>query len=487
MNEQNLSKKILSGMKWKAVERVFLQIVNAVTPIVLARILTPDDFGIIAILSVFISIAHTLVHNGLGNAIIQKKDSDDIDASTVFYAQLAISFICYFVLYFSAPYIAKFYNNSDLTVMLRVMSISLVIGALGAMQVTILKKKMLFNKSFISTGLSTVAYGAVGIGCAYLKFGAWSLVYANIAQSTVLSLSSIIVIKWLPKLEFSFNRLKQLFAFSWKLTVGWLIGTIHQDLYTLVVGKRFSNAILGYYNRALSFPHIFSKTITEVVDGVMFPALSTIQDDKEQLRQMTRKLMSVNAFVIFPVFLGLSAVAKPLVILLLTKKWLPSVPMMQIMCVTLALNSLNNSNMQVFNSMGRSDIFMKFEMIKRSISIGLLIVASFISIYAVILVLLCMAILSNMMNAYQNNKLLGYKYSQIIRDVLPSFITAIIMALITYFVGILLEKLNLHYVAILAIQLSVGALVYVIIAYLAKIESLTDVIGIIKGIIKKKK
>lgn len=482
MLDKELSRKVINGVKWKAVERLFLQIINAVTPMVLARLLMPEDFGIVSILAVFVSIASTFVNNGLCNAIIQKKDSDDIDSSTVFYTQLIIALICYLILFIVAPWISNLYANKTLTPMLRVMSLSLIIGSLGSMQTTIMKKNMMFYKSFLIQGSATIAYGIVGIYTAYIGMGCWSLVYAELAKNAVLAFSANVVVRWKPILAFSLSRLKLLFNYSYKLTVGWLIGTLHQDAYTLVIGKMFSSATLGYYNRAGSFPQIISKTVTEVVDSVMFPALSKIQDDKKELKNVTRGLLSLNSYVIFPLFMGLAAVGDNIVALILTEKWLPSVPMMRIMCMTFALNSINNSNMQVFNSMGRSDLFMKFEIIKRSISIISLLTVSFISIYAVIIVLLLMAVLSNCMNAYQNKKILEYKYLEFIHDILPNIIMSIVMAVCVYFIG----KLFATCIVALVIQILVGAVVYILISVATKNESFEKFVQILKNKIKRR-
>lgn len=483
MQDKELSKKVLSGMKWKSLERLFIQIMNAVTPIVLARILTPEDFGAIAILTVFISLANTFVNNGLCTSIIQKKNSDNLDCSTVFYTQFLIAVVCYVIIFASAPLVGKFYKNMSLVPMIRVMSVSVIIGSFTSMQTTVLKKNMQFGKSFISHILATIMYGAVGIILAYNGFGCWSLVWANIANTTILALSSTLVVRWWPDWAFSFKRLKSLFSYSWKLTVGWLIGTIHQDLYTLVIGKKFSSATLGYYNRAGSFPQIINKTVTEVVDGVMFPALSKIQDDPQRLKTTGRTLISTNAYVLFAVFFGLSAVSENLIIVLLTAKWLPAVPMMRIVCITYALNAINNSNMHIFTSMGRSDIFMKFEMIKRTISILLLIIMSFINIYAVIIVLLLMAVLSNCMNAYQNSKLLNYSYREFAADMLPSFIMSLIMAVIVYFIG----KLNLLPIITLIIQIAGGVGVYLVLSFIIKPKGFCVAVAALKKTVFGKK
>lgn len=481
MQDKELSKKVFSGMKWKAIERFFLQFINAVTPMILARLLMPEDFGTIAILTVFISIAQTLVNNGLGNSIVQKKDSDDLDCSTVFYTQFAIAIICYVVLFISAPFIAKLYKNPELSLMLRIMSLSIVISAIGAIQITVMKKNMQFQKSFVINIFATIAYGVVGIGLAYAGFGPWSLVWATLANGIALPLGALFMVRWHPKLQFSFERLKSLFSYSWKLTVGWIIGTLHHDFYVLVVGKRFSATTLGYYNRAGNFPQIISRTVTEVVDGVMFPAMSQIQEDREKLRSITKTLLSMNAYILFPIFLGLSAVAKNVVTIILTEKWLPSVPMMQIICVTYALTSINTSNMQVFNSMGRSDIFMKFEIIKRSISIVLLIVTSFINIYAVIVVLLLMAVLSNMMNAYQNKKLLGIKFREQAKCLLPSFVCAAVMWIAAMAVGFI--KMNIF--LSLGVQIITGIITYLALSYIFRLQPFTYLLTYIKGTIKK--
>jgi len=479
--QNELKGKVFGGLVWKTTERVLLNLLNLVLPLYLAIILAVEDFGIIAIMTVFINISNTLINNGLCNAIIQKKDSDDVDSSTVFYTQLLVAVICYLILFATAPLVSKLYDNKSLTPMLRVMSLSLIIGSLGSMQTTMMKKYMQFYKSFVIQGSATIAYGVAGISAAYMGCGCWSLVYAALAKSTVLTLSANIAVRWKPLFTFSFSRLKSLFSYSYKLTIGWLIGTLHQDAYTLVIGKMFSNATLAFYNRAGSFPQIITKTVTEVVDGVMFPALSKIQDDKKELKNVTRGLLSFNSYVLFPIFMGLAAAGDNIISLILTDKWLPSVPMMRIMCMTFALNSINNSNMQVFNSMGRSDLFMKFEIVKRSISIVLLFAVSVISIYAVIVVLLFMAILSNCMNAYQNKKLLGYTYLELIHDILPNVIISLIMAVCVYIVGNLFASKLVS----LVMQVLTGIMVYIMISAVTQNDSFTKLLQMLKKKIKR--
>ena len=481
MNNNSISDKIINVVKWKIVELIFLQVVNAGIPIVLARILSPEHFGTIAILSIFISLANTFVNNGLGNAIIQKHNSDEEDCSTVFFAQLFISVICYLVLFVIAPIISKIYNNIELINMIRIMSIIIVIGAFNTMQIVILKKNMDFYKSFITNALSIVSYGGVGVFFALKGFECWSLIFANIAKEIVLFICLSFTVRWKPRLKFSFEKLKKLFGFSWKLTIGWIIGTLHNDIYTLVIGKYFNNSILGYYNRASSFPNIILKTSTDVVENVMFPALSQIQHSKEKIKEVSRIFLSIVSYIAFPCFIGMAVASKNIIHVILTEKWLPSSSMMSIICITYSFSALNNANMQIFNSIGRSDVFMKIEIIKRSVSLLLLMLMTKTNIHAVTLILLYVTMLSALVNCYQNKKLLGYTYKQQIIDIFPSLLISLLMGSVVYFVGFL----KYHVGIVLALQIIVGIGIYLIESYIFKIRSFYLLIEMIKNKIKK--
>lgn len=481
MDDVGLKSKVINGFKWKTIERACVQLMNALVPIVLARILGPDAFGTVALLAVFVTISNTLVNNGLCNALIQRQDVGSKEESTVFYTQLLIAVICYIILFFLAPFIARFYDNMTLTPMLRVMSVTVLISAFTGMQTMALKKKMVFYKSFMATTIATVVYGIVGIALALKGLGPWSLVIANISNQLSMMIVYIIVVRWRPTMEFSFSALKGLFGYSYKLFVGWMIGTLHQELYSLVIGKRFSSAILGFYNRAMSIPQIIGKTISEVYDGVMFPAMSKIHDDKAKMRDITKKMLTVNSFVLFPVYMGISAVSKNLIIILLTDKWLPAAHMMMIMSFTFAFNSLNNSNMQIFNSMGRSDIFMKFELIKRSISMVMLIIMSLVSIYAVIFLLLAMALMSNGMNIYQNKKLLQISFKEQFSCICPSLFSGLLMFVVALLVG----QIALNVFISIVLQVFTGALAYLIISIVFKLKGFQMLIDLGKPYLKR--
>ncbi len=483
--QNGLKNKVFGGLVWKTSERVLLNLLNLVLPLYLARILEVADFGIIAIMTVFINISNTLINNGLCNAIIQKKDSDEIDKSTVFWIQTGLAVTLYFIIFIFSPTIADFYGIPEIKNMLRVMSLSFVIGSFAAMQTTELNRTMQFRKSFIANFTATVIYGVVGITLGKLGYGAWSLVFANVLNKLALCVTLTIAIHWKPRFLFSYERFKNLFSYSWKLGLGWLIGTLHQDAYTMVIGKIFNKTTLGYYSKAQTFPNLFSKTSTEIVSGVIFPAISKVQEDKTEVKEFTRKLISLVAFVIFPVMAGLAGVATNLVIVILKAKWLPSVPLLRIFCISFAINILSNANMQPFNAIGRSDVFLKFEMVKRSISIVLLLIVAlcFNNILLVACVVAFMGFVSLCMNSYANKKVLDYKLSEQLFDILPVAIFSLVMFMIVYIIGLFLPFSPL---ISLIVQVIVGILVYLLLCFIFKVKSVTFVVNIIKNKLSKK-
>lgn len=481
--QQDLKSKAFNGVLWKGFERIGLNLLNLVLPIYLARILLPKDFGVISIMLVFIDISNTLVNNGLCNAIIQKKDSDEIDKSTVFWIQVFIAVFLYLILFFTSPLIADIYNSPEIESMLRVMSLSIVIGSFAAMQTTELNRTLQFKKSFIANLLATIVYGSVGIILGKFGFGAWSLVYANVLNKLTLCVTLSIAIRWKPLFKMSYQKFKNLFSYSWKLTVGWLIGTLHQNIYTMVIGKVFDKTTLGYYSKSQVFPNLFSKTSTEVLNSAIFSAISKVQDSMEEVKKVTRKLMAVSSFVILPIMAGLCATADKLVPFVLTAKWMPIVPLLRIFCIPFAINVVNNANMQPYNAIGRSDIFMKFEMIKRTISVVLLILVSFFgNIKLVACVVAFMGFVSLTMNLIANKRILKYKVSEQIADILPNFIISVIMFLCVYGIGIVCPLSNF---VTLVIQVAVGGLVYALLSALFKTVGFTFLFSFVKQKLKK--
>lgn len=451
-----LKDSIVSGLLWKLLERGGMQLVQFVIQIVLARLLDPKDYGILAIVTVFITFATTLVNNGLCNAIIQKQNSDELDFNTVFYLQFSVAAVCYAVLFFTAPFIADFYENNELLIYIRIMALILFIEACSAMQLTALKKKLEFRKSFFANIAGVVIQGMVGIFLALQSFGIWSLILSQIAMKLTIFIVLLFMVKWHPKRMFSINRFKHLFSYSWKLTVAWMIGTLHQQVYSLVIGKCFSTETLGYYNRGQNIPTTITTIANETISSVMFPALAKVQDDKNELKAYTRLMMKFAAFVVFPLMAGLAAVSENFVYVVLTEKWAQSIHMMQLFCISYGINIISTTNMQAFNAYGRSDIFLKLEVVKRSLSLVLLFIAAQFDIYLVIIVLAAMGIFSLLYNTIPNRKILEYNVKEQLIDLLPAFIASILMFIVTLCVNFI----PLPRSALLLLQVLIGVVTY---------------------------
>ena len=474
--QSNLKKQVMSGMLWKFFERGSVQVVNFILQLVLARLLVPEDYGVITILNVFILFSTTLINNGLGNALIQKKNADETDFNTIFYLQLGMAVFLVLLLFFGAPLIASFYNDENLTIYLRVMSSVLILEALSSIQLTAMRKALQFKKSFYANVIGVIIHGGVGIALAYMGFGCWTLIISQIAMKAAVYLTLLILVKWHPKKLFSFQRFKSLFKYSWKLTVAWLIGTLHQNLFSLVVGKFYSKEVLGYYNRGQNLPQTVTTTLNETISNVMFPALAKVQDDKVKMKNGTRKMMSLTAFLVFPVMTGIIAISEPFVYVALTEKWAPCIPMMQLFCISFGINILSTTNMQSFNAIGRSDTFLKLEIIKRSLSLALLFVTSYINIYAVIIGLACMGLFSLVYNTFPNRKLLGYTIKEQIADMGPPLLLSLVMMGLLF----LIDFLPLPHLVNLIIKVVGGIVIYASLALLFRMKTAMYLISFIK-------
>lgn len=473
--------KVISSLFWKFAERIGAQGVNLIVSIVLARILAPQDYGVVALITIFITISNVFIEAGLPTALIQKKDADSLDFSSVFYCNVVMSIILYFVIFLIAPGIAKFYNNSGLIPVLRVLGISVLIAGLKSVQNAYVSKKMIFKKFFICTSIGTIGSAFVGIFMAYKGYGVWALVAQQLFNTTVDTIMLWITVKWRPTLEFSLKRLKVLFKYGWKMLCSGLIDAIYNELYGLVIGKAYTTEQLAYYNRANQFPKLITINIDGSISSVMLPALSKEQDNPEKVKNMMRRAIKTSSFLLFPMMFGLIAVAKPLVSIVLTDKWLPSVPIMQLLCLSYALWPIHTVNLQAISAMGRSDIFLKLEIIKKIIGTISLLISIPFGIKFMVIMKIITSIISTFINSYPNKKLLNYSYKEQIKDILPAGILAAVMAIITYSVVFL----NLENVVTLIIQLALGIIIYLTISYLFKFESLNYAINTIKNIKRK--
>lgn len=444
------------GLFWRSIEGVGSQGMNFIIQLVLARILMPEDFGVIAILSIFINLANTFVQNGFGTALLRKKDAAEIDFCSVFYMEVAIAFVMYAIIFLLAPWIATFYKNPFITEYLRVFSLTIVIGAFSSIQTIVLRYRMDFRSSCLANMSGIIIQGAIGIVLALNGFGVWSLIVSQLVYRVVTFLMLAVFAHWFPKWKFSFGSLKELFSYSWRLFVGWMIGTIYSDLFSLIIGKVYNETTLGFYTKGQSIPQVVNRTMTQIITAVMFPALAKVQDDKAVVHNHTRKMISISAALIFPVMAGIAAAAEAIVMVVLTEKWCGAIPVIQILCISSAINVVNNANMQSFNAIGRADVFLRCEIIKRSITIVLVLICSAIDFYLMLFTIVFMGIISLLLNSYYNIKLLGYSIKEQCKDLLPY----IAYALIFFAVVFPFHWLPLGYIWRLLIQVGLCAVLY---------------------------
>lgn len=474
--------RVLSSLIWKLLERTGTQGIQFIVQIVLARLLLPEQYGIIAIVTVFISIARAFVQSGFNTALIQKKDADEVDFSSVFYLSLVVAAILYAIIYFSAPYIASFYMQPQLVQVLRVLSITLFIGAFNSIQNAFVARNMLFKRLFISSLGAVIASGIVGIAIAYRGGGVWALVAQQLTNQLTISFILWFAVKWRPHLIFSFKRIKSLFAFGSKLLASSLIETLYQDLRTLIIGRMYIPAMLGFYNRGQQFPKVIVSNINGSIQSVMLPTLSAHQDDTKRVKELMRRAIKTSSFMIFPMMIGMTVVAEPLVKIVLTDKWLPAVPFLQIFCISYALMPIHTANLQAINAMGRSDIFLRLEVIKKIIGLIILGISLQFGVYAIALGQVFGGIISTFINAYPNKELLDYSYKEQWIDIMPSLLLAIAMGILVY----LLSYISLKTYQLLMLQIIVGIVVYLGLAKLFKIESFKYLYKTVIDLIKKR-
>lgn len=477
------NKLVLSNLIWRFLERCGAQIVTFIVSIVLARILDPRVYGTIALITVITTILQVFVDSGMGNALIQKKDADDTDFSTVFYFNIVMCLGLYAILFFTAPLIAKFYDMPELTPVIRVLGITLIISGVKNVQQAYVSKHMLFKKFFFSTLGGTIGAAVVGIVMALYSFGVWALVGQYLFNLLVDTIILWITVKWRPKKLFSWTRLKGLFSYGWKLLVSGLIDTVYNDIRQLIIGKKYSTEDLAYYNKGKQFPNLIVTNVNSSIDSVLLPTMSESQNDKAVVKSMTRRAIKTSSFIMWPLMVGLGVCAEPIVRLLLTEKWLFCVPFLRIFCFTYALYPVHTANLNAIKAMGRSDMFLKLEIIKKIVGMILLLSTMWWGVMIMAYSLLLSTIISSFINAFPNRKLLNYRYREQIKDILPSALLAAFMGVIVFCV----QFIGLNDVLTLLIQVPTGMLIYIVGAKVLKVESFGYIISLIKTIFRKNK
>jgi len=464
-------------------ERGGTQGIQFIVQIVLARLLTPNDFGVLSLIAIFITISNVFVQSGFNTSLIQKKNTDEVDFSSVFYISLFVTIILYIMLFLTAPLIADFYGIPEIIDIIRVLGITLFLGCFNSIQSAVISKKMQFKKLFFSSISAVSVSGIIGIILAYNGFGVWALVAQQLTSNFIMVLVLGYTVRWKPKLVFSLKRVRSLFAFGWKLLVAILIDTLYMNLRSLIIGKIFNPTILGFYNRGDQFPQIIVSNINGSIQSVMLPVLSEEQDDKQRVKNMVRRSIVTSSFIVFPLMVGLAVVAESLVKIVLTDKWLPCVPFLRIFCFSYALWPIHTANMQAINALGRSEIILKIELIKKTIGLAILVISLRYGVYAIAIGTLISGVISSFINSFPNKKLLNYSISEQCKDIIPLLILSLLMGSVIYS----LNWLNMPVYLTLISQVFTGCIIYIYIAKIIKLECYTYLITAFTGMLSNKK
>ena len=475
-------KNVVKNFFWRFAERCGAQLVTFVVSIVLAQILDPKDYGTIALVTVFTTILQVFVDSGLGTALIQKKDADDLDFSSVFYFNFIVCMVLYAGMFMAAPYIAVFYKDTTLTPVIRVISLTIVISGVKGIQQAYVSKNMLFKRFFFSTIGGTIFSAVLGIAMAYMGFGVWALVAQQLSNTAIDTLILWLTVRWRPKKMFSFERLKGLFSFGWKLLVSSLLDTAYNNLRNLIIGKLYSSSDLAFYNQGDKFPKVIVTNINTSIDSVLLPTMSVEQDNPERIKQMTRRAIKTSTYVMAPLMMGLAFCAEPVVRLILTDKWIPCIPFLRIFCITYMFWPVHTANLNAINAMGRSDWFLRLEIVKKIVGLIILLSTMWFGVMAMAYSLLLSSVLSQIINSWPNRKLLGYGYLEQVRDFAPGILLAAGMGICVYFVG----YLPLPMIITLLIQIVLGAIIYIAASAILKLEEFEYLLGMVKSFIRKR-
>lgn len=470
------NKSVLTNLIWRFAERCGAQGVSFVVSIVLARLLAPELYGTISLVTVFTTIMQVFVDSGMGNALIQKKDADDLDFSSVFYFNVVVCAVLYLVMFCAAPVIARFYEDMSLVPIIRVLSLTLVISGVKNVQQAYVSRTMQFKRFFFATLGGTVGAAVIGIGMAYAGYGVWALVAQQLFNAAMDTVVLWVTVKWRPKRMFSWKRLKSLLSFGSKLLASSLLDTVYNNLRQLIIGKVYSTEDLAYYNKGQQFPNIVITNINSSIDSVLLPVMSAEQDDIPRVKQMTRKAIRTSSFVIWPMVIGMAACAEPLIEVLLTEKWLPCVPFLRVFCITYGFWPIHTANLNAIKAVGRSDIFLKLEIVKKAVGLLSIVVSVSLGVHAIAIAMLITAPISAMINAFPNRKLLGYRYREQLKDILPSLLLSLVMGAVVY----AMSWLPWSRLMVLAAQVLTGVLIYVVGARALKLEQLQLILGILK-------
>ena len=474
---------VIKNFLWRLAERAGAQGVKLLVELVLARILLPEEYGVIAMVAVFITVFNVFVDSGLGNALIQKKDADDLDFSSVFWFNVVWCLVLYGVLFLISPLVASFYHRGELTLILRVLGLQIVISGVKNVYQAYVSRTMQFRKFFFSTLGGTIGAAVIGITMAYRGYGVWALVAQQLFNVLTDTVILTITVKWHPKRMFSFGRLKELLSYGWKLLLSALLDTVYNEARSLIIGRKYTSEDLAFYNKGELFPQVIAANVNTSIDSVLLPTMSREQERRTRVRAMTRRAIMTSTFLMAPLMTGLACAAVPLIRLILTEKWLPCVPYLRIFCAGMLFYPIHTANLNAIKAMGRSDLFLKLEIVKKVVGLVLILATMRISVMAMALSMPLNSVLCQIINAWPNRKLLDYKYTDQIKDILPNLLTAVAMGACVWGIG----KLSLPDWLLLMIQVAGGAAIYAGLSALFKNESLTYLLGMLRNMLRRGK
>lgn len=481
LQQQSLKDKTIKGTAWSAIDNVTQMGVSFVVSIVLARLLSPDDYGLIGIINIFTVVCTAIINGGFSSALIRKKDVSDDDYNTSFIVNFGLSLLLYALVFLASPLIADFFGREELVWLTRVSSLIMIIGALAIVQQTRLTKRIDFKTQTKITLTASVISGVIGITMAFLDFGVWALVAQMLSAQVLRTVLLWVYNHWIPSLRFNKKSFHELFGFGWKLMVSGILDSLYTQLYQVVVGKYYNAATLGQYTRAKQFSQMFSSNLTGVIQRVTYPVLSNIQDEKERMVAGYRKIIKTTMFITFMLMFALGAVSEPLLFCLIGEKWHDAATYLPLICIIGASYPLHAINLNMLMVQGRSDLFLKLEIIKKIIALAPLFIGAFVGIFPMLYTSIITSIIAYFLNSYYSGKILGYTSWMQIKDIAPSFSISIIMAVVVY----LFKYLPCSNWFILPIQIIVGSCVFILISKTTKIEEYNELVKMLSLITNK--
>ena len=472
---------ITSSLIWKFSERVLAQVVSFIVSIILARMLLPDDYGVIALVMIFIVFADVFVTSGFSTSLIQKRDANKTDFSTIFYCSFVVSLLLYVILFLASPAISVFFKTPNLVPVLRVLALRIPISSYNSIQHAYVSRHMMFRKFFFSTLFGTVISGVIGIVTAYAGFGVWALVVQYMTNIVVDTIWLSFTVKWHPSFLFSWDSAKELMSFGWKVLLADLSGVFFDQLRSLVIGRYYTTADLAFYNRGKSFSSLVMDNISNTMMAVLFPALSNENEDIQNVKALLRKAVNMMAYIIFPIIGGMVVTATPLVNVLLTSKWEESIPFLQILCLAAGVSMIGNVSLQAIKAIGKSDILLKLEIIKKPIYVLLLIAGLKVSTLFVAVTMFIYSVYSTLVNVFPLNSSLGYTFKEQYKDLLIPLLLTLTMCAPVYALSLIIS----NQVILLLTQIVLGILIYIALSIVFHVRSFYDLQAKIKSSVKR--